>query len=472
MRASRGAIGFARRRLPSGVGVQPSPVSAPRSWSKRRARSSAAVGGASSHASVVGSRRLHAASSSSVRDRSTRSTSGSSCSRRPASSARDQSRTQRPGPRRPARPARWVADERLMPARRRRSSPVRTSKRATRASPESTTAVTPSTVSAVSATLVASTTRRRGPARSARACSSSGCDPCSVQTSIPDCAASGARARAVRRISAAPGRNTSTSPGSAITRRTAASTRSSTRSPYPTSSYSIATGCARPSDVTTPAPGRCAATAAVSTVADITTRRSSGRTVSWSSRTTASATSLCKCRSWNSSSTTTPTRSRNGSRTKSRANTPSVRNQSRVASPPARANRTRYPTSPPTRPPRSRATNSAAARAATRRGSITSTSRAPATPASSNADGTRVVFPAPGAARNTTRFERPSTATTSGNTSSIGNREGIQRLWSTFERTSMPRRTRPPSGAQRSDAAWTVRASRGCLLRSRGRAGP
>ena len=104
-----------------------------------------------------------ARSSSTVRVRSRRRISGVSCARRPACSSRLHRRTQRPGPSRPARPARCSADARLIGATTRRSMPCRASKRAMRARPASTTAATPSTVSAVSATLVASTTRRRGP---------------------------------------------------------------------------------------------------------------------------------------------------------------------------------------------------------------------------------------------------------------------------------------------------------------------
>ncbi len=159
---------------PEGGRVQPSPASAPRSTSRRRARASALAGGGSSHGSVAGSRELHARARAACGSRSTRWTPGVSCSRRPASSARDQSRTQRPGPSRPARPARWVGRRATDRAESQPVEAVPASKRAIRANPPSTTVVTPSTVSAVSATLVASTTRRRGPARSARLCSSSG----------------------------------------------------------------------------------------------------------------------------------------------------------------------------------------------------------------------------------------------------------------------------------------------------------
>ena len=78
------------------------------------------------------------------------------------------------------------------------------------------TVVTPSTVSAVSATLVASTTRRRGP-RAERALLLVE-RLVAVQRHDVDVRAAPASASAVRRISAAPGRKTSTSPGSASTR--------------------------------------------------------------------------------------------------------------------------------------------------------------------------------------------------------------------------------------------------------------
>src|SRR6516164_8833271 len=62
----------------------------------------------------------------------------------------------------------------------------------------------------------------------------------------------------------------------------------------------------------------------------------------------------------------------------------------------------------------------AAARAASRRGSSRMMRFAPARPASRTAGGTRVVLPAPVGARSTTAPCRPSAASTSGSTASIG----------------------------------------------------
>ena len=88
------------------------------------------------------------------------------------------------------------------------------SKRWRRSSPASTTMRTPSIVRLVSARLVATTTLRCPPAagRSAASCAAASRSPYSGSTSSERSAA--ARASQHRRISAAPGRKTSTSPGS------------------------------------------------------------------------------------------------------------------------------------------------------------------------------------------------------------------------------------------------------------------
>ena len=93
---------------------------------------------------------------------------------RAACSAFDQSRIATPGPRRPARPARWSADARLQLIVCRPLIPVRGSSRAVRSSPLSTTAVMPSTVREVSAMFVARTTRRSARATRAASCSADG----------------------------------------------------------------------------------------------------------------------------------------------------------------------------------------------------------------------------------------------------------------------------------------------------------
>ena len=71
------------------------------------------------------------------------------------------------------------------------------------------TTVTPSTVTLDSAISVATTTRRRVPARSARSCSAAGSVPCSGRTSTPGRPPS---ALDTARISPTPGRKTRTSP--------------------------------------------------------------------------------------------------------------------------------------------------------------------------------------------------------------------------------------------------------------------
>ncbi len=95
------------------------------------------------------------------------------------------SRYATPGSVRPARPARWSADERLVVTVVSRLSPVRASKRGSRARPASITIRTPSTVSDVSAMSVDNTTRRRpaGDGANARSCSSSESAPASAYTS-------------------------------------------------------------------------------------------------------------------------------------------------------------------------------------------------------------------------------------------------------------------------------------------------
>ena len=156
---------------------------------------------------------------------------------------------------RPARPARWVAEARDTRRTSRRGSPDHGEWEATRASPESTTAVTPSMVTEVSATLVERITLRRGPGRTARSCSSGERSPWSGRTSSPSRAAKEAQACAARRISAIPGRKTSTSPSgvSVTTRRTVEATRSSSRSSRAASAgerCSTATSKSRPSERT------------------------------------------------------------------------------------------------------------------------------------------------------------------------------------------------------------------------------
>ncbi len=131
----------------------------------------------------------------------------------------------------------------------------------------------------------------------------------------------------------------------------------------------------------------------------------------------ASARSLSRWRSWNSSSTTAPTPLSLGSESNRRVSTPSVTKRTRVCELTASSKRTWYPAVCPTCSPISDATRRAANRAAIRRGSSTTTS--PLT-ISSKAGGTRVVLPAPGGASMTRLGVRLRDAIISGRISSTG----------------------------------------------------
>ena len=259
---------------------------------------------------------------------------------------------------------------------------------------------------------------RRASGAKTRSWSSGGRSPCSGSTRRLRWTAISAIASRALAISAAPGRNTSTSPplSATVSLRTAAATCSASGLRSGRSAYSTATSKRRPSLRTIGQP-RCAAIGAASSVADITTTLRSRRGPRINSTSSASATSACKWRSWNSSSTTAETRSSSGSWSILRVRTPSVTYLSRVRGPVASWKRTWKPTLSPTRSPRSSATRRAAVRAASRRGSSTTTS--PSTEWSS-AGGTRVVLPAPGGASTTTAGPSRRAATMRGTTSSMG----------------------------------------------------
>ena len=220
----------------------------------------------------------------------------------------------------------------------RRLSPLRASWRGRRTSPPSTTIRTPSTVRLDSAMSVASTTRRRpaGDGARARSCSSGRRLPCSGRTST-------SRGRSAsnpptRRMAAAPGRNTSTSPLSSRTAScTTAATASKGRTRGPGGRQRMSTGWVRPGLVTTGAgpavpPSRTASRVA-SSVADMASNRRSGRRPSRASRASASARSVCRCRSWTSSKTTSAVPGRLGSAWSRRVRIPSVTTSIRVAGP-------------------------------------------------------------------------------------------------------------------------------------------
>ena len=213
--------------------------------------------------------------------------------------------------------------------------------RITRARPLSTTARTPGTVTLLSATLVASTTLRRSPSSRARSCTLPSSRPCSSTRSRPSSRASPSIARLQRAISPTPGKNTSTSPSpSDNARRVAETTRCSSVRPDSLPSQWVSTANARPCATTCRAPGKNCISGSSSSVADITTNRSSGRTVSRTSWTIARARSPSRLRSWNSSNTTVWMPSKKGSRKQRRTSTPSVTKRTRVAFPARVSSRT------------------------------------------------------------------------------------------------------------------------------------
>jgi hypothetical protein len=252
----------------------------------------------------------------------------------------------------------------------------------------------------VSAIAVASTTRRRpGTAVRARSWSAAARRPCSASTST--CGPASPIADATRRISGAPGRNTSTSPSSMRRARwTAAATASGWSCMVEGPSQSMRTGWGVAPPSMTGAPSSTSATAAPSSVADITTRRRSGRSVARMSSSSASAVSTSRLRSWNSSRTTAAMPSSDASACRRRISTPSVTTSTRVAPDTFVSPRMRQPTRRPTASPRVAAMRCAAARAARRRGSTSST-RPSHHGASSIASGTTVVLPLPGGATST-----------------------------------------------------------------------
>ncbi|CAB4818999.1 unannotated protein [freshwater metagenome] len=233
MCASRGCSGRANIRRPLSV-MRPSVSTAP-----NRLRSSPACcrlragGGSAQRSSSTGV--PQAANSKASPARSTWVISGSRCARRVPCSSLLQSRYAAPGSTRPARPARWSAEARLMATVVSLVIPVRWSTLGTLACPLSTTTRTPSTVSDDSAMSVASTTRRRpaGDGASARSCSAGESAPANGYTStiggtVPSSIPS------TRRISGNPGRNTSRSPVcSRNARCTSAAVASATRSFLP-----------------------------------------------------------------------------------------------------------------------------------------------------------------------------------------------------------------------------------------------
>ena len=195
------------------------------------------------------------------------------------------------------------------------------------------TAVTPSTVTELSATFVARMSFGCGLGETARSCSSGDRSPCNGSMSSPARCATASHSRIVRRISAAPGKNTRVWPRcSSLSSNSTALFTCTCSSAGEYGRCLMVSSNSLPSDLNIGQPSRYRATGAASSVADITTIRRSGR-VRCSRFNNASAKSLSKWRSWNSSSTTASTPLRLGSESSRRVKTPSVTNRSRVRGP-------------------------------------------------------------------------------------------------------------------------------------------
>ena len=159
-----------------------------------------------------------------------------------------------------------------------------------------------------------------------------------------------------------------------------------------------------------------------SKVADMASRRSSGRRARCRSSASASAKSVSRLRSCASSKKIAATPSSPGSVCRRRTSRPSVTTSTRVRSENCRSRRVESPMVPPGWSSPSRdAMRRAAARAATRRGSNTRM-RPPAAQASSiSASGTMVVLPAPGGAISTALEALLRAARSAGSASVTGN---------------------------------------------------
>ncbi len=193
-------------------------------------------------------------------------------------------------------------------------------------------------------------------------------------------------------------------------------------------------------------------TAAMSSVADMISRRRSSRSAPCASSARARPRSEFRRRSWNSSNRTAPTSFISGSFRMRRVNRPSVITSIRVAAETLRSTRVVRPTVWPSLSPRVDAMRSAAMRAAIRRGSSIRmrpgiTASPPSRPAS--ASGTRVVLPAPGGAARTSRLPVASARRISGNTSSIGKGACAETML---------------HGIGRRGLVWQASRRKGCLL--------
>ena len=265
--------------------------------------------------------------------------------------------------------------------------------------PESMTILTFSMVRDVSAIGVARTTLRFSPGAMARRCASGGSIPyrgC-ISVSPNELPSSSAQ----RRMSASPGRNARMSPSCSLCARrmTCATASVAFSGVASTAASTISTGYILPSPATRGA-SSSRQMASVSMVADIITILRSGRMMFLVWRTSASARSQLRLRSWNSSKMTVDTPSSVGSSTSILVRMPSVRTSTLVASDTRDSKRTRYPAVRPTGSSSSQAMRSAICLAARRLGSSISTFPEPAS--CRMVRGSSVDFPAPGGAVTTT----------------------------------------------------------------------
>ena len=169
--------------------------------------------------------------------------------------------------------------------------------------------------------------------------------------------------------------------------------------------------------------------ASTSNVADITRIRKSGRSARRTSTAIAKPRSHESDRSWNSSNTRSPTSASSGSDTSRCASSPSVTISSRVRADTLRSNRTWKPTVSPTFSPSLRAMYAAQLRAASLRGSNMRIFFPIRNGASRSADGTQVVLPLPGGARNTTSRFLSNESRICGSIVSTGNMDFMQTMY-------------------------------------------
>ena len=185
-RPIRGCTGRVAKVRPSSV-MSPASSTAPRPARMRFAASAWWGGGLSRSFSPCIPGVPHAAASRSAWVRSATSISGAGQAGKDANSDWETQRTTMPGPSRPARPARWFAEDCAHELVTRPEKPRAMSSRGPRARQASTTARTPGTVTDDSAIAVDTITRLPSACRrNTRSCSSELCWPCSVSTATSE----------------------------------------------------------------------------------------------------------------------------------------------------------------------------------------------------------------------------------------------------------------------------------------------